>query len=159
MVRWLALLCALAFVACVPWWDVSDTYDPQFPEVLPIGATTPLDIGVWLSHNIRYTGDDIHDKTEYWQSPDQTYRWRCGDCEDYAILMLYMLHTELGGWPALAVGRYDDSGHGWVLWEGRQYEPQTGRDVTEDPHYTLRETVPYGVALWRSMNTHRTLDE
>lgn len=147
----------LLLAACAPWYGVEDTYDPQFPEVLPIGASSPQEIGVWLNLNIRYVGDAIHDESEYWQSPDQTYIWASGDCEDFALLMMYMIHTELGGWPELAAGKYDGTGHGWVVYEGRWYEAQTGRDVTNDPQYTLSYTVSYGIAMWRSMNTHRSL--
>ena len=155
--KWLLLVLAVLLAGCVPWWDVSDQYDPQF-DIPHIGASSPLDIGVWLNTNIRYVGDDIHDEWEYWQSPDQTYTWRTGDCEDFAILALYMIHTEPGGWPELGAGKYDGTGHGWVVYEGRWYEAQTGRDVTNDPNYSLSYTVSYGVALWRSMNTHKMLE-
>ena len=43
------------------------------------------------------------------------------------------------------------------MYEGRWYEAQTGRDVTNDPNYALDYTVSYGVAMWRSMNTHKAL--
>ena len=144
--------------ACQPWWNVSDFHDPQFPEILPIGAGSPTDIGLWLRANIDYVSDAIHDEREYWQSPDQTYQWRSGDCEDFAILAMYMIRQELGGWPELGAGKYDGTGHGWVVYEGRWYEAQTGRDVTDDSHYTLDYTVSYGVAMWRSMNTHKALE-
>jgi len=156
--KWCILLCVLALAACAPWWNVDADYDPQFPEILPIGATCPEDIGAWLNVNIQYVSDDIHDTWEYWQSPDQTYQWRSGDCEDFVLLAMYMIHTELGGWPELAGGAYYGTGHGWVLYEGRQYEAQGGRDVTADPHYSLEFTVSYGVALWRSMNGHRGIE-
>jgi hypothetical protein len=151
------IILAVSLASCVPWYGVDDDYDPTFPEVQPTGATSPQEIGVWLYQNIRYVGDAIHDESEYWQSPDQTYVWASGDCEDFALLMMYLIHTELGGWPELAIGKYYDTGHGWVLYEGRQFEPQTGRDVTDDPQYTLSSTVSYGISMWRSTHTHRSI--
>ena len=95
--KWTLLILAVLLAACQPWWNVSDFHDPQFPEILPIGAGSPTDIGLWLRANIDYVSDAIHDEREYWQSPDQTYQWRSGDCEDFAILALYMIRQELGG--------------------------------------------------------------
>ena len=153
----LIVFCAALF-SCAPWWNVDADYDPTFPEIQPTGAALPQDIGKWLNMNIRYLSDDIHDEWEYWQSPDQTYAWRCGDCEDYAILMMYMIRQELGGWPELGMGKYYGRGHGWVVYEGRWFEAQGGRDVTNDPGYSLTSTVSYGVTLWRSMNTHKSIE-
>jgi hypothetical protein len=157
MKRLLPFLALLLLVSCNPWWDVEDDYDPTFPEIPSFGFTSPLEIGQWLNRNVRYYGDEIHDKIEYWQSPDQTYIWRAGDCEDFAVLMMYMLHVELGGWPSLVMGYYYGGYHGWVLYEGQWFEAQTGRDVTNDVHYVLDETVTYGITMWRSMNTHKVL--
>jgi hypothetical protein len=149
---------------CVPWWNVEDTYDPRFIEIpspffhLPEVATLES-IGSWVAFNIKRVNDIIHDRPEYWQSPDQTYVWRAGDCEDHAILMMYLLHVELGGWPELARGTYGitvKNGHAWVIYNGRWYEPQTDEDVTGYPEYVLGDTISYGVAMWRSMNTHKS---
>ncbi len=152
------ILAVSAIIGCKPpWGDVSDTYDPQFPEIRPIGAMAPEHIGQWLNFSIQYVDDDIHDTYEYWQSPDQTYTWRAGDCEDFAILMMYMTRAELGGWPQLVKGMLSGGGHAWIEWEGRWYEPLTGENITNDPNYVLVSTISYGVALWRSMNTHKVI--
>jgi len=153
------LLPILFLISCDPWWNVEDDYDPIFPEIPVLNLDSPQEIGWWLVQNIRWVDDDIHDMSEYWQSPDQTYVWRAGDCEDFAVLMMYLIRQELGGWPELAKGKYDTSGHGWVVYDGRWYEAQGGRDVTNDAHYTLNETVSYGVTMWRSMNTHKSIEE
>ena len=158
MKRLLLFLILILLVSCKPWWNVDDDYDPIFPEILSIDASSPQDIGLWLYYNIDYVGDAIHDMNEYWQSPDQTYQWRSGDCEDFAVLMMYMIRQELGGWPELGKGKYYGTGHGWVVYEGRWFEAQYGRDVTNDPNYRLAETVSYGVTMWRSMNTHKVLE-
>ena len=156
------VLVVLLLLSCRPWWNVSPEYDPRFAEIPVLGIVEPSDAGVWLVENITGVGDGIHDMAEYWQSPDQTYVWRTGDCEDFAILMMYFLHTELGGWPQLAIGTCGTgkrNGHAWVIYEGRWYEAQGGADVTDNPDYVLLEAIPYGEAMWRSMNGHKAMKE
>jgi len=154
--KYITLLLVLFMAGCT--WFVEDTYDPAF-DIPATGATTPYEVCCWVGERVEYLGDEIHDKTDYWQSPDQTYEWGRGDCEDYAILVMYLIHRDLGGWPTLVIGDCYGGCHGWVEYEGHWYEAQTGQDVTADPGYTENLTVSYGKALWRSMNTHRTMDE
>jgi hypothetical protein len=176
---WILVVVAIALVGCKIWF-VEDDYDPAFDEVdsgvyfngpsgwykdpglAGVVLTTPIECCQWADRYVAYVSDDIHDQLEYWQSPDQTYVWGSGDCEDFALLTMYVIRKELGGWPHLVLGRYvyDDGehgGHAWIEYEGCWYEAQTGQDVTNDYHYQLRELVPYGKAMWRSMNTHKSL--
>jgi predicted transglutaminase-like cysteine proteinase len=106
--QWLVLAAALAISGCA--WD---TYDPSF-AIPATGATTPQEVCRWVDARVVYLADDIHDRTEYWQSPDQTYEWGRGDCEDYVILVMYLIHRDLGGWPSLVGGYFVDAGHAWV---------------------------------------------
>jgi len=158
--KWALVLIAVLLASCAPWWNVADDYDPAF-NIPATGATTAYEVCRWVDTRVWYLEDTIHDMPEYWQSPDQTWEWRRGDCEDYALLVMYLLHRDLGGWPEMAIGGYDDGvdvwGHGWVIYAGRWYEPQTGQDVTGNPAYMLNRSVSYGVAMWRSMNTHRSI--
>ena len=153
--KWALVVLVVLLAGCVPWW-VEDTYDPAF-DIPATGATTPREVCQWVIDRVDYLSDEIHDELEYWQSPDQTYEWGRGDCEDYALLVMYLIHRDLGGWPELVIGHVPGGGHGWVLYDGREYEAQTGRDVTDDPDYEQRRIVSYGHALWRSMNTHKSL--
>ena len=146
--QWLVLAAALALSGCA--WD---TYDPAF-AIPATGATTPQEVCRWVDARVVYLADDVHDRTEYWQSPDQTYEWGRGDCEDYVILCLYLIHRDLGGWPALVGGHLGDASHAWVGYEGRWYEAQTGRDVTDDTAYVEELTIEYGEVLWRAENWH-----
>ncbi|MDD5375752.1 hypothetical protein [Acidithiobacillus sp.] len=152
--KWALVLLALLLAGCT--WFVDDTYDPAF-DIPATGATTPYAVCRWVDTHVDYLDDAIHDQLEYWQSPDQTYEWGRGDCEDYALLVLYLIHRDLGGWPELVIGRVPGGCHAWVLYDGRWYEAQTGQDVTDLAEYVQRFTVSYGKAMWRSMNTHRSL--
>jgi hypothetical protein len=147
--RWLALS-VLLFAGCNVW---DDEYDPWY-DIPPIDATTPVEVVQVVAARIQYVPDAIHDRDEYWQSPDQTWTWCCGDCEDYVILSLYLLRRQFGGWPELAGGEYDGASHAWVEYDGRWYEPQSGQDVTGDPAYTLLLTISYGEVMERAETRH-----
>lgn len=179
--KWVFL--GLLFVllsGCQPWWNVEDDYDPTFENIqipflisnfqvreqlygmdlismLGYSFDSVSEIGVWLYYCVQYQSDIIHDENEYWQSPDQTFVWRTGDCEDLAVLMMYFIHKELGGWPQLVLGTAWGGGHSWVEYDGRWYEAQYGADITSNPNYVERETISYGVTMWRSMNTHKVI--
>lgn len=137
---------------------VPDDYDPQF-DIPATCATTPAEVCVWVDARVAPVGDEIHGRMDYWQSPIQTITWRTGDCEDFAILVLYLIHRDLGGWPELVYGRVLGNYHGWVRYNGREYESLNGVDVTSNSAYRMIAVVSYGDALWRSMNTHRKMEE
>jgi hypothetical protein len=149
-------LVLISLTGCCPFW-ISDHYDPQFSCIPSSGAMTPYAVCHWVDARVRYLGDAIHDKLDYWQSPDQTWEWKAGDCEDYALLVMYVMHRDLGGWPKLACGKVPGGYHAWVEYEGEQYEAQSGAVVTDDPDYQALSYIEYGHAMWRSMNTHKTI--
>lgn len=136
---------------------IPEDYDPVYPEILATGAGSPQGIGRWLAINVEWVNDEIHDETEYWQSPDQTYQWRSGDCEDFAILMLYLLRFELGEKGQMVVGTIQGSGHGWVRYQGVDYEPQGGTVVSGNANYVPRQVIDYHEALYRSEHGHKEI--
>jgi hypothetical protein len=152
------LILLLTFICgCRPnSFFVSKRFNPYFREIPTIGSKTVSDVGLWLSDNITYIPDTIHGSLDYWQTPYQTYVWRAGDCEDFALLMMYIIRAEIGGWPELVLGVSDGVAHAWVFYEGEYYEPQTGRNVTKDSIYEYCSVIrmSYGVAMWNSMYRH-----
>lgn len=181
--RWgigLSLVVMIALASCAPWWNVENDYDPSFeivdggdyfrgstgwywdPGLLGVELNTPGGCCLWTAARVAYVDDGVHDMADYYQSPDQTYMWRAGDCEDFVLLTMYAIRKELGGWPQMILGKYaydngEYAGHAWIEYDGNWYEAQTGENITGNPHYQLRESVPYGKAMWRSMNTHQGL--
>lgn len=137
---------------------IDPDYDPHYDIIKSIKAKSIDDISLWIAYNINYIGDEIHDTDDYWQSPDQTYVWKCGDCEDYAILFMYFIRWELSGEkPELVIGTYGENGHAWIKYNEIQYEPQNGIIVNEDSNYKVKEIISYSEAMWRSENTHRSI--
>ena len=130
----------------------------EFDEIPDLGIQTVQDAMDWVSDEVRYVSDDIHyPADEYWQSTAQTYMWRCGDCEDYAILALYLIHRDVGIDGKLVMGSYDGHGHGWVLVDGHQWESQTAQIVDGNPHYNIACTISYEEVMRRATTTHRAI--
>jgi len=73
--------------------------------ILLAGCYIPADTGMqfddaqdvisWVADNIEYRSDEARYGEEYWQSPQQTLARGTGDCEDFVILDMQLLH-EIG---------------------------------------------------------------
>jgi hypothetical protein len=148
------ILAVFLLTGCQPWTGVDAEYDPLFSSIPSSGLNTITDICKMVASYTIYTEEATGQ--DYWQSPDQTWAWDTGDCEDIALLAAYFIHHDLGGWPYIVIGKYKDFAplHVWIGYEGRQYEVQKWRDVTDSPDYRATEIVSYGVAMWRSLNGH-----
>lgn len=73
----------------------------------------------WVYFNIGYV-DEIKDE---WQTPEETYLIREGDCEDKALLMMWLIHRDLGGYPSLVKINADFGGyHAVVLYDGIMFD-------------------------------------
>ena len=150
MKRIILLVFILAGCKIAPIWE--------FDEIPDIGIQTVQGAMDWVSDEIKYVPDSIHyPADEYWQSPLQTFVWRCGDCEDYAILALYLIHRDVGIDGEMALGSLDGMGHGWVLVDGHQWEPQTARIIDGNPRYYLSYTISYEEVIRRATITHKAI--
>ena len=136
-----------------PIWD--------FDEIPELGIQTVQDAMSWVAHEIRYVSDAIHyPANEYWQSPAQTYVWRSGDCEDYCILVLYLIHRDVGIDGKMCVGMCYGGMHGWVYVDGHFWEPQTARMVDNNPEYTSPAAMlDYDEVIRRATTTHKAIQE
>lgn len=75
----------------------------------------------WETNEITYKSDPAnYGKEDYWASPKETLDRKCGDCEDFSILLMYMIYTSFGGKADLVC----TSDHAIVKYAGKYYEPQ-----------------------------------
>jgi len=151
------LVAAAILYGC--WGNVLIEFD-----VPDLGIETIDDALYWVAHNITYISDDIHDRREYWQDPFQTYTWRTGDCEDFSILLMYLMHRDVGLDPSLVVGWVPDRdgelvGHGWVRVGGEDYEAIWGecRTAWFTEHAIVRKVISYEEVMRRSTTIHRSV--
>lgn len=141
-------------------WDGLDKFD----EIPDLGIQTIQDAMNWVAWNINWVSDAIHyPADEYWQSPAQTYVWRSGDCEDYCILVLYLIHrdVEIDGKMCVDFGYVLGSGgHAWVYVDGHYWEPQIAYMADGNPDYiNPAAMIDYDELIERSTTTHKALRE
>jgi predicted transglutaminase-like cysteine proteinase len=116
--------------------------------------TTQAEILRWVADEIIYIAEPLEGEVGYkvrddWKTPEETLLSRSGDCEDFTILLMYLLDligvkTEM----ALVLMDADDEdgdgdlgGHAFILIDGVAYEPQRGGIVKYD--YKLLYTMTY----------------
>lgn len=157
--RKICVVVLAAVILCGCWRNVLLEFD-----VPDLGVETIDDALNWVAENITYVSDDIHDRAEYWQDPYQTYTWRTGDCEDFCILLMYLMYRDVGLDPSLVTGRVPDSdgelvGHGWVRVDGEDYESISGIRCTEwfAENAAVWRVIPYEEAMRRSTTIHRSV--
>ena len=91
---------------------------------------------VWIKNNIDHKLDFI----EEWQSPEETYRKRTGDCEDVAFLASYFL-KKLNIEHDIMIGQNIESNdfHAYIylIERDRYYDPQYGKWYTVEDYSTM----------------------
>jgi len=66
--------CSFDYAFCIPEIDsIEETFE-------------------WVSLNVTSKADE----SEYWQTPDETMELLTGDCEDQAILLMYLIYKNTG---------------------------------------------------------------
>jgi hypothetical protein len=80
----------------------------------------------WINKNIEYKSDqENYGYSEYWASPEQVLNKKSGDCEDMAILLLYIAKTQFNyeGKLVSINLRYCNSFHAITYIESQYYDP------------------------------------
>lgn len=80
----------------------------------------------WVDNNIKYK----EEKVQYKQTPEETYKLRTGDCEDFALLLAYFAY-QLNPDDILVVGtkKKNNVDHMICRYKGELIEPQTYKRV------------------------------
>jgi len=128
--------------------EIDYTDHPQLDGTTIVFNDEVVQIVWWVSKYIMYTKDEVlYNDGEYWATPEETYKSQRGDCEDHALLSLYLLHRDLGLNPRLVCGWYKDLRHAWIELDGEWYEATSGRKVTDSSNYREFLTYEYNEAL------------
>lgn len=83
------LLAVIFFSGCYMTWD--NYYDCAL-TLIDEEITTEQEIADWIFNNIK----SVSEENDYWKSPMETLRDKEGDCEDVAILYMYLVKEILG---------------------------------------------------------------
>lgn len=123
-------------------------------DIPELGFTNVYEVMEFVAQHVAYSSDrEANGKDDYWQSPGETYHSQIGDCEDYTILAMYLLHVELGVESHMVRGWNTKGGHTWIEIYGTWWEPQRGAAPGRDYFYKwplYREQIDYGEAMYRA---------
>jgi hypothetical protein len=127
------LALALLFMSCSPFG-----LNPLGYDVLH----TDLDTAWQRVASMKY----IPETGDYWKSPREFFRDGGGDCEDFAIALLYLL-----GEGEMYIYMDDRIGlHSIVKYKGFFYEPQDYGRFRPDPQNSIWYIYDYDASIWRA---------
>jgi hypothetical protein len=113
---------------------------------------------IWTAQSVLYDTDiDQWGYSEYWASPEQTFASRKGDCDDKAILFMYLARSaHLAADPLLvAVLKPGNVGHALVRIDSMYYDPTFDTwgawSALSDP---VMYTLNYGEAMYIATHDH-----
>lgn len=94
---------------------------------------------------------------DYWQTPEEFFYNREGDCDCFSIFLLYIAWTILDIDDCYLVDLYtnkEGSYHCIVQINGIYYEPQNGLKIYYIPEEKIRWKAHYTEAIWMTVNYH-----
>ena len=116
-----------------------------------VGPETSGDIGElmrWVDENVEATPDYTG---EYWQSPQETLERGKGDCEDHAVLLLWLFYEATGNKADLvAITRGYGSPHAVVEWDGVWYDSTWSAEILPGGRLTETWRISYDLAMLRA---------
>lgn len=107
--KYICLICVLFFISCSPFGINSMGYEIPYME---------LD-EAWLLTS-SYTGIEDSSPSDSFKSPSQFVYDGGGDCEDFAIYLIYLLGPD----AYMAAMYLHGTGHAIVIYDGKYIEPQ-----------------------------------
>ena len=130
------------------------TFSYKFDHSIHIESVE--DALAWCADNIIYKTDrESTGVIDYWQSPEQTYKLRTGDCEDFCFLLMYLMKEKLNLSPKFVIVQKIDNNecHAVVELGDKWYESTGGFEANKN-HYRLKATYEYIDALWTTTVNH-----
>jgi hypothetical protein len=103
---------------------------------------------------IRYEYDEDVWGKEYFQTPEETVYFKTGDCEDYALLLAYLLDRIGIKVYLVCINDNSDSDHIILYYNGKYVEPQTGWEYEFSPNEKIEYKLPYCKAIYMAVTYH-----
>jgi len=149
------LILLLIIPACEHQWDieVGSLHQYDFNNDIQV---TDLEDAVWyVAQEVEYKED--LPGIDYWQTPEETYLLKTGDCEDKAIFLMYILQTKLNINACLFLITIPNApiGHAMVHADNLfifAIEELMSEQFPEN--YIVNSIVPYSEAIWMACFYH-----
>jgi hypothetical protein len=143
--------------------EIGNVYDYDFENDIP-EMKTVNEIALYVKNNTDYIHDiDAWGVNEYWQTPEETYYFKTGDCEDRILFFQYLLKKQLNIKVNFIVIKYSNGlYHVITKIENIYYDFPSSSDnnsiimkYTELPKYAkFINSATYSEALWMTINYH-----
>lgn len=136
-------------ISCGQWYV--DRYLHNNLEIPNLWIASAEEALNWVYFNIKYEVDD----KDYWQTPEYTYVFRTGDCEDMAILWMYLVEKQanITGTKLLIVQPTWSTNLHAIGWSNNWYY-----DCTQGIRLTYNQLVTY-YAIVKEYNYDEATDE
>jgi len=125
-----------------------------------IQVDTIKDAVFYVAQNIKYEIDLASGNEDYWQTPEQTYTLKTGDCEDRAILLMYILKDKLDIDSVLLLVKniLTEEGHGMVF-ANDFYLLSADEYISKQPptEWKIIHVIPYAEVLWMTCFYHENV--
>lgn len=120
-------------------YSVSEDYS-EIDIKFEYGQDSLLFAWYWVTKNIKYrTDESVHDgKKEEWQTPQQTYYRKTGDCEDFAGLLGYFIKDY---YTVSVIVINDANGRHAILKVDNKYVEPMHYGMYYDKEYVLKNKV------------------
>lgn len=122
-----------------------------------IQVNTIQDATLYVLEDIEYKFEGVG--IDYWQTPEQTYRLKTGDCEDKALLLMYILKNKLGveSHFLLIENIFTQAGHAMLLTNDDDYLLSTEEGNTLPKGWKVLHIITYSEVLWMAYYYHNNV--
>lgn len=138
----------MLLISCYEYEKSIPIYNYDFPN--DIHVNTVEEALQWMIHNISYK----YKENNYTQTPEETFKLKTGDCDDFSMLLAYIFYTKL---HLKDIDIVITSSHAFIYSGDLQLfiEPQAG--IFQPPQsyfnkYDIINFISYPIALGRLLN-------
>ena len=131
-------------------WDDDEEWEKYYHEAeLDEIVTDAESILKWVHFNVDYISDQTKwGIPEYWQPPHITLEDRTGDCEDYAILFMYLMYYYFDEKCPLLIQKLWGGYHAISKYDGYYYDPTiyaSKKEITEN--WEIVDSISYDTVM------------
>ena len=106
------------------------------------------DIFLFVQDYLEYKSEEKN----YWQTPEESFQLKAGDCDDHAIFEMYLLKEKLGVESEMVVINGQDGLHCVVLVDGKYRDSTNCQKIFFNPD--IHMVIPYGEVMWMAFYYH-----
>ncbi len=120
----------------------------------------------WVNNFIKYKNDkEIYNCKDYWQTPEESYILKTGDCEDYALFLMYILKEKFNfeTYLILRTPPLSTKLHAIVYivdldcYSDPTLDIYSSQNANDNIEKTIENSYAYEESIWLSMYYHNNI--